>query len=132
LASLAGPPANAGATRRERIAASMTMLHERGGQRLLQLWDGLQATDGVTVYGPDPSQPRTSTIAFTVGSTPSEDVTRALADGGVFTSHGNFYAVTAAQRLGTDPQGLVRAGCACYTSEDEVDRLLTGVRSLAR
>ncbi len=104
LASLAD-----GDTRRERIASSMTMLHERGGRLLRQLWEGLCAIDGVTVYGPDPSQPRTSTIAFTVGSTPAEHVTRALADVGVFTSHGNFYAATAARRLGTDPQGLVRA-----------------------
>jgi selenocysteine lyase/cysteine desulfurase len=28
------------------------------------------------------------------------------------------------------PQGLVRVGCSCYTSEEEVDRLIEGVRSL--
>jgi len=31
--------------------------------------------------------------------------------------------------LGVD--GLVRAGCACYTTMDEVDRLLDGVRAIA-
>jgi selenocysteine lyase/cysteine desulfurase len=26
--------------------------------------------------------------------------------------------------------GLVRAGCACYTTEEEVERLIEGVREL--
>jgi selenocysteine lyase/cysteine desulfurase len=32
--------------------------------------------------------------------------------------------------LGLAPDGLVRAGCACYTTAEEVDRLLTSVREL--
>ena len=119
-------------SRRERLARTMTTLFERGDGLLARLWHGLRDIDGVTVYGPEPSRPRTSTIAFTVGQRPSVDVTRALAERGVFTSHGNFYAATIAQRLGLEAQGLVRAGCACYTTEQEVDRLLEGVQALAR
>ncbi len=126
LASLAD-----GGTRRARIAAAMTTLHERGGVLLRQLWEGLHAIDGVTVYGPDPSQPRTSTIAFTVDGLASVDVTRALADVGVFTSHGHFYALTAARRYGRESDGFVRAGCACHTTADEVARLLAAVRNVA-
>lgn len=121
-----------GGSRRERIVRTMTTLFERGDVLLARLWHGLRAIDGVTVYGPDPSQPRTSTIAFTVGQRPAVDVTRALAERGVFTSHGNFYAATIARRLGLEAQGLVRAGCACYTTEQEVDRLIEGVQILAR
>jgi selenocysteine lyase/cysteine desulfurase len=29
-------------------------------------------------------------------------------------------------------QGLLRAGCACYTTEEEVARLIEGVRDIAR
>jgi hypothetical protein len=32
--------------------------------------------------------------------------------------------------LGLRPHGLVRAGCACYTSRDEVERLVRGVAEL--
>jgi selenocysteine lyase/cysteine desulfurase len=35
-------------------------------------------------------------------------------------------------RLGLTAQGLVRAGCACYTTPEEVDRLLDGVRRLVK
>jgi selenocysteine lyase/cysteine desulfurase len=49
----------------------------------------------------------------------------------VFVSHGDFYATTVVERMGQGRDGLVRAGCACYTTAEEVDRLLAGVRELA-
>jgi len=61
---------------------------------------------------------------------PSMEVAKKLAEHGVFLSHGDFYAMTVIERLGQAPHGLVRAGCACYTTPEEVDRLLTGVRAL--
>jgi selenocysteine lyase/cysteine desulfurase len=48
----------------------------------------------------------------------------------VFVSNGDFYATTVVERLGLTAEGLVRAGCACYTTADEVDRLLAGVERL--
>jgi selenocysteine lyase/cysteine desulfurase len=74
--------------------------------------------------------PRTSTVAFTVSGIPSVDVAGYLAERGVFVSHGNFYAHTVVERLGLAREGLVRAGCACYTTANEVDRLIAGVREL--
>ena len=54
----------------------------------------------------------------------------ALAKRGVFVSNGDFYAATVVERLGRAPDGLVRAGCSCYTSGDEVERLIEGVRDI--
>ena len=122
----------AGGGRRERLVRAMTTLAERGDGLVARLWNGLRALDGVTVYGPAPSQPRTSTIVFTVGQQPSVDVTRALVERGLFTSHGDFYASSIARRLGLEEQGLVRVGCACYTTEEEVERVLEGVAAIAR
>jgi selenocysteine lyase/cysteine desulfurase len=50
---------------------------------------------------------------------------------GLFVSHGDFYALTVIERLGLADEGLVRAGCGIYTTMEEVDRLIAGVRSLA-
>jgi selenocysteine lyase/cysteine desulfurase len=61
---------------------------------------------------------------------PSESVSRALSPRGVYVSHGDFYATTVARKLGLADEGLVRAGCACYTTADEVGRLVQGVRDL--
>ena len=79
-----------------------------------------------------PGNPRTPTVSFAVAGMASEQVARALAPRGVFVSHGDFYATTVVERLGLSTEGIVRAGCACYTSEKEVDRLLEGVASISR
>ena len=84
----------------------------------------------VRLYGPPPGTARTPTIAFTVNGVPSIEVAEKLAERGVFLSHGDFYAMTVVERLGQNPHGLVRAGCACYTTPEEIDRLLAGVREL--
>jgi selenocysteine lyase/cysteine desulfurase len=96
---------------------------------LRRLWTGLESIDGVTLYGPRPGQPRTPTVAFTVANRSSDSVARYLAERAVFLSCGDFYATTVVQRLG-QPDGLVRAGCACYTIMEEVERLIEAVRDL--
>jgi cysteine desulfurase family protein (TIGR01976 family) len=118
----------AGISRRVRLAQSFGELHARGQALLERLWRGLAATPGVTLYGPPPGQPRTPTVAFTVAGRSSEEVAAAVAEEGVFVSNGDFYATTVVARLGLTAHGLVRAGCACYTTEEEVDRLIDGVR----
>ncbi|HEX3234558.1 MAG TPA: cysteine desulfurase-like protein [Gemmatimonadales bacterium] len=121
-----------GGTRRERLVGSFGELHARGQALLQRLWHGLAAVPGVMLYGPPPGQPRTPTVAFTVAGRSSEEVAVALAGDGVFVSTGDFYATTVVARLGLTAQGLVRAGCACYTTEEEVDRLVAGVERLVR
>jgi cysteine desulfurase family protein (TIGR01976 family) len=127
LASLAEGP-----DRRSRLAASMAALHARGQALLERLWGALEAIPAVTLYGPPPGEPRTPTVAFTLRGRTSEEVAKALADRAVFVSNGDFYATTVVRRLGRAGDGLVRAGCACYTTPDEVDRLAEGVAELAR
>jgi cysteine desulfurase family protein (TIGR01976 family) len=117
-----------GATRRERIVNAMTELHEEGTRLVRHLWDGLRAIEGVTVYGPDPSQPRTPTVSFTLRDVPAAELTKYLVKRGIFTSHGDFYAQTVVEKLGKSEQGLLRVGCSCYTTIEEIDRLLAGVR----
>jgi cysteine desulfurase family protein (TIGR01976 family) len=117
-------------TRRERLRAAFEALHRRGQVLVERLWVGLKELRGVRLYGPKPGQPRTPTVAFTVDGRDSDDVARSLADAGVFVSDGDFYATTVVQRLGVGAGGLVRAGCACYTTESEVDRLVAGVAKL--
>jgi selenocysteine lyase/cysteine desulfurase len=48
----------------------------------------------------------------------------------LFLSNGDFYAATVIERLARAPDGLVRAGCSCYTTEEEVERLIEAVRAL--
>jgi selenocysteine lyase/cysteine desulfurase len=131
LASLAGDGTQ-GSTRRDRLARALGALHQRGQELVGRLWTGLDGLDGIRLYGPPPGRPRTPTVGFTVQDRTTDDVATALAAEGVFVSNGDFYATTVVERLGLSASGLVRAGCACYTTTDEVDRLVEGVRRLAR
>lgn len=127
LASLAP-----GDTRRERLRSSFSVLHERGAALAKQLWEGLSSIAGVRLYGPSPDHARTPTISFTVEGLASIDVSRRLVERGIFASHGDFYAATVVERFNLVEDGLVRAGAACYTTDEEVARLVDSVAEIAR
>lgn len=132
---LANLAEGAGPNRRARLQASYAELHRRGEGLLERLWGGLSEMemDGVRIYGPRPGEPRTPTVGFTLHGIPAQNVTAHLSDNhGIFTSHGDFYATTVIEDLRLAPHGLVRVGCSCYTTEDEVDRLIAGVAELVR
>jgi cysteine desulfurase family protein (TIGR01976 family) len=126
LASLA-----AGASRREQLQTALAALDARGHALVTEMWNGLSNIPGVKVFGPTPGERRTPTVSFVVQGVPSAEVSARLAKLGIFVSHGNFYAATVVERLGFKKEGVVRAGCACYTSSEEVDRLIEGVREIA-
>jgi cysteine desulfurase family protein (TIGR01976 family) len=124
LASLA-----TGGSRRERLSIVFDELHVRQREMFKLMWDGLSAIPDVTLFGPKPDCRRTSTLSFTVAGADSSEVARRLAEQGLFLSDGDFYALTVVERLGAGT--LVRAGLSCYSTMEEVERLVNGVRSVA-
>ena len=118
--------------RRDQLANAFEEMHSRNMRLFERLWNGLSEIPRVTLYGPTPDLPRTPTVSFTIEGYESAEAARRLATLGLFLSHGDFYAATVVKRLGLAEEGLLRAGCACYTTEDEIDRLLDGVKGLAR
>lgn len=130
LASLA-TGASGTQPRTARLDTAFSALHARADQQLHRLWAGLEALPGVQLYGPPPGDARTSTLGFTVDGHSAESVTRRLSDEhGLFTSHGDFYATTVIEDLGLAPDGLVRAGTAIYTTDEEIERLVAGVAEI--
>jgi len=117
--------------RREQLANVFSETHSRNALLFERLWNGLSDMPRITLYGPTPDQPRTPTVSFTIEGCPSNEAARQLATKGLFLSHGDFYAATVVERLGLVEEGLLRAGCSCYTNEEEIERLLEGVKELA-
>jgi cysteine desulfurase family protein (TIGR01976 family) len=131
IAGLA-PDLPAAAGRRQQLLAAMAAVYD-GERRLLErLWHGLGALPGVRRYGPEVGEGlRAPTVSFTVDGVHPDEVAARLAAAGVYVWSGNFYAVTIVERLGLAPSGgLVRAGMAPYTTEEDVDRLLAVVAEL--
>ncbi len=135
-----GPPASLPAlgpttapqrSRRQFLTAAFETLHRRSTAQVARLWESLSRIDRVRLYGPPPDVERTPTVSFVIDGCASTEMARRLAKRGLFVSHGDFYAATVIERLGLAREGIVRVGCACYTNEDEIDRLIETVRKIA-
>jgi cysteine desulfurase family protein (TIGR01976 family) len=124
-------PAGSLPSRRDQLKASFEGLRAHSGPQVKRVWEELSVINGVRLYGPPPHVARTPTVSFVIKNVASTDVARRLSERGLFVSHGDFYAQTVVDRLGLQPEGLVRVGCACYTSDEEIDRLIESIRSLA-
>src|SRR5262249_33822429 len=82
-------------------------------------------------YGAPPGTPRTPTVSFVMKGKRADDVASALVKHGVYCSSGDFYATTIIERIGQAKDGVVRAGCSCYSTLDEVERLLSALDEIA-
>lgn len=114
-------------TRRERLSRSYAAIAEHEDALFEQLVAGLAAIDGVERVG----APRTHvpTVLFRVPGLTTAEVCAALGRADVAVMGGSFYAIEAEDWAALG-DGAVRAGIAPYTSSEDVDRLLTAIRSL--
>ena len=115
-------------SRRERIVAGMKAVHEHELALLDVLEPALRDLPGVTVHSN--AAKRTPTLLFSVDGRDPQEVRAALAEHGVNAPAGNFYALECSRHLGLGDTGAVRVGLAPYTSEDDVDRLVTALRGI--
>jgi cysteine desulfurase family protein (TIGR01976 family) len=90
---------------------------------------------GLQLYGiPDPDRirERTPTFCFNLDGWTPDGLSTALADRGLFTYPGNYYALGVMTALELEPSGgAVRAGYLHYTTQEEADRLCDALASLA-
>ena len=100
--------------------------HERAlGERFLAA-----LPENVELYGLRGMDGRVPTFCFNVDGRSAESVARFLAERELAVWHGDYYAVETMKHLGLE-DGAVRAGIVHYNTEDEVDRLLDGLATLA-
>ncbi|NLJ53020.1 MAG: aminotransferase class V-fold PLP-dependent enzyme, partial [Intrasporangiaceae bacterium] len=113
---------------RERILAAYESLRAHEESLLARLEPVLRALPGVRVYSN--AEKRTPTLLFSIAGLESGEVYRALAVLRVNAPASSFYALECSRHLGLGDGGAVRVGLAPYTTEDDIDRLLEGVRTL--
>jgi cysteine desulfurase family protein (TIGR01976 family) len=94
--------------------------------------DGLRAIDGVTLHGVTDPAARTPTFCFTVDGSSPRAVSEQLAERGVYTWDGNYYALSLMEALGLERHGgAVRAGFLHYNTAAEAERLCEAVEQVA-
>lgn len=100
-------------------------------QRFGRMLDGLHGLAGVRVVGPQDGAERAPTLMFEVEGHQPGEVASLLAKRRVAVWDGHNYAIEAMVPLGLDAEvGAVRAGISIYTTDEDVDRLLSAVAEL--
>ena len=116
-------------SRRDRIVRSMAALESYEDELHVYLRAGLESVPGIRLYCHAPH--RTPTELFSIDGVDSEKIYVTLSALGVNAPASSFYAIEAADWIGLGEPGAVRVGLAPYTSHDDVDRLIAGLRGIA-
>jgi cysteine desulfurase family protein (TIGR01976 family) len=122
-----GPAGPAAVGRRERLVAAMGAMARHEDRLRGRIEDGLAALPGVTVYSR--AAHRTPTLLVGFADRDPAAAYEFLAGRGVNAPASSFYALEASRRLGLGDSGALRVGLAPYIDDDDVDRLLDGLRA---
>jgi len=117
-----------GKTRREKIINSMNALEAYEDDLLVYMEKAIKSLPGVTMYGH--AKHRTPTLYFSFANLPSGDIYQAMVAKKVNVPAHNFYALEVSRKLGLGDDGALRAGLAPYSTRDDVDRLVSGLREV--
>ena len=121
--------------RREALSIAFTAIRTYESRLVAQLVDGLQAINGIKIYGitnREQFDQRLSTLSFTHTHLKPREIAHQLGEHGIFVWHGNYYAQPLTEALGLEPEGMVRVGLVHYNTAEEVDRLLETLREIVR
>lgn len=127
LAALGAP---ALPSRRGRLEAAFETIGEHEDRLRHRIESALEALPGVTCWSR--ARRRTPTLLLTFAALSAKAVSEALQRVGVVAPSGSFYALEPSLRLGLGEAGGLRIGLAPYNDDEDVDRLLDGLRSVVR
>jgi cysteine desulfurase family protein (TIGR01976 family) len=133
LLELTGNLASAGGTPRARFVRGFARIEEHERVLWARLLDGLASLPSVRIWGITDKKrlsERVPTVSFTHRKKKAEEIAQFLGQRGIFVWHGNYYALPLTERLGLEPDGMVRVGLLHYNTAEEVDRLIESLREL--
>lgn len=124
-----------GLDRRSRLDSAFARIQEHEESLARLFLEGIAAIPGVTLHGiadPERVGERTPTFCLTVPGHAPRAVAERFAQNGINVWDGNYYAPELMTHLGLEGHGGgVRIGFLHYTTPEEVDRVVTGVRRVA-
>lgn len=135
LAELGRRLSPAAENRRAALLAAMAASRDYEQSLSEQLVGGLLEIPGLTLYGiADPGRfdRRTPTVAVRLAGHAPHALAQALGERGIFTWHGNVYALGLTERLGVESSGgFLRIGLVAYNTPEEIKRLLVALMEIA-
>ncbi len=121
------------AGRREALVAAYAAIRVYERQLCDQLLDGLHELPNLHVHGITKvaeRHRRFPTVSITHTDIKAIELARRLAAAGIFVWHGNYYALPLTERIGVEPDGMVRIGLVHYNTREEVQYLLDQLRQV--
>ena len=119
-------------SRRRKLIAAWSVIQEYERMLIERLVSGLLSLPGMRIYGLTERADwdrRVATVAVRKAGSRPERLAQALADENIFAWNGNFYALSASERMGVEESGgWLRLGLVHYNTADEIDLC---VRALA-
>jgi cysteine desulfurase family protein (TIGR01976 family) len=121
--------------RREAVIVALEASRRYELELCKQLIAGLLKIPGLTLYGiTDPMgfAWRTPTVAIRLVGKAPYVIARELGDRGIFTWHGNFYALGITQKFNVEADGgFLRIGLLAYNTQEEIKELLQALQEIA-
>ena len=127
MADLGRPSASPEVSRRAALEQAYRLIGEYETGLLHHLMSGLAKLPDIKVWGitnPEHFAQRLPTISLTHRTHSPAHLAQRLANSGIFTWAGNFYALPLTEALQLEPTGLLRIGLLHYNTQEEIDRLL--------
>jgi selenocysteine lyase/cysteine desulfurase len=115
-------------TRRQQLTDAYRRIENYELKLAIQLTNGLNSIPAITTYGPQVEGKRVPTFALNVEGVAPLSVVKQLVLKNICGWSGNYYAVNVMDRLGLAENGAVRLGIVHYSSENDVDRVVEGLR----
>jgi selenocysteine lyase/cysteine desulfurase len=118
--------------RRQALRSAYGAIRSYERSMLEPLLDGLEQIPDLKIWGITDRgrlDQRFPTVSMTHPGVTARLLAEKLAAEGIFVWHGNFYALPLTERIGVEPDGMVRLGLVHYNTPAEIDRLLTAIGS---
>ena len=122
------------ASRREALRTAFDAIRTYESDLIWKLIEGIQNIPQYTLYGigdRSRADERLPTISIRHATRSPQELARLLGERGCFVWHGNYYAQPLTERLGVEPDGMIRLGLVHYNTSEEVDRVLAALNDLA-
>ena len=120
--------------RRAALTAAMLAISQYERELCEELVQELLQIPGIKIYGITDASLfnwRTPTVALRIREQTPYRLAKELGDCGIFTWHGNFYALGLTETLGVESSGgLLRIGLVHYNTFDEIHRLLESLHEI--
>jgi cysteine desulfurase/selenocysteine lyase len=113
-------------------AIGMERIHRHEGYLAGRLIEGLEGIDNVRVYATKRPEARIGVVSFTIEGLHPHEVAQQLDDQADILVRSGYHCCQPLMEFLGLPNGTVRASSALYTTEQEIDLLIAGVRAICR